>query len=444
MLSFLVGLAVVSGCGNDTEPEVTDDNNEQEAEKTVLDVAVFEGGYGKAFWEEVEKRFEADYENVDVQLTASPKIGDIIRPQISSGDAPDFIYFAASNAEGIAPALIKDKQLADLTDVFENPAPGEETPIKDKVLPGILGNSATAPYGDGTVYLAPLYYNVTGIWYNKALFEENGWDVPKTWDQFFALGEQAEEKGMSLFTYQGMYPSYNEAIIWPAIASSAGLDAVKNIFSYADGAWENEDVLNALNVFETMAKEDAVLPGTVAMNHTQSQTEHLRGSALFLPNGNWYENEMKDAIQEGWEWGFMPTPVFEEGDTQYVATFIEEMYIPKEAENVELAKTFMSYLYKDEIVALNAELNHAVVPVTNGVELAKEYIPASNYDSFKVFEQENIAPLELGFDLATGSEINMADEVYNPISSIMNKELTAKEWAENLEVASDKVRASQE
>lgn len=38
----------------------------------------------------------------------------------------------------------------------------------------------------------------------------------------------------------------------------------------------------------------------------------------------------------------------------------------------------------------------------------------------------------------------MKNEVFNPISSVMNKELTAKQWGANLEVAADKVRTSQE
>ncbi|MDB8437196.1 carbohydrate ABC transporter substrate-binding protein [Turicibacter sanguinis] len=423
-----------------TQEETTSTDEKQE----VLKVAVFEGGYGKAFWEEVAKRFEADYPDVTVELTASPKIGDVIRPQLAAGNAPDFIYFASTNESGVAQALIKDKKLADLSDVFSQPAPGESTPIKDKMLPGFLDNKLTAPYGDVTVYLAPLYYNVTGLWYNSALFAEKGWEAPNTWDEFFALGDATASEGLSLFTYQGMYPGYNESIVWPAIAGAAGAEAVENIFSYADGAWEDENVVKALEIFQQIAEGDYLLKGTVAMNHTQAQTEHLKGSALFLPNGNWYEDEMKDAIQEGWEWGFMTSPVFNEGDTRYVATGIEEMYIPSDAANVELAKEFMRYLYKDEIVALNAELNHAVVPIEGAVEMAKEYVPASNYSSFKIFDESDVLPIMVGFEVATNTEINMKNEVFQPISSIMNKELTASDWAANLEVASDKVRESQE
>lgn len=415
-----------------------------DGEKEVLKVAVFEGGYGKAFWEEVVKKFEADYPNVTVELTASPKIGDVIRPQLAAGNAPDFIYFASTNESGVAQALIKDKKLADLSDVFNQPAPGESTSIKDKMLPGFLENKLTSPYGDGTVYLAPLYYNVTGLWYNAALFAEKGWDVPTTWDQFFEIGDKAKAEGLSLFTYQGMSPGYNEALIWPAIAGSAGAEAVESIFSYQDGAWENADALKALEIFQKIAEGDYLLPGTVAMNHTQAQTEHLKGSAVFLPNGNWYEDEMKDAIQSGWEWGFTTAPVFTEGETRYVATGIEEMYIPADAENIEMAKEFMRYLYKDDIAKLNAELAHAVVPIEGAVEMAKDFIPASNYSSFKVFDEDGVLPLPVGFEVVSNTEINMKNEVFNPISSVMNKELTAEQWAANLETASDKVRESQQ
>ena len=46
-----------------------------------------------------------------------------------------------------------------------------------------------------------------GLVYNKTLFEENGWETPVTWDDFFELGDKAKEKGIALFTYQGIYPA---------------------------------------------------------------------------------------------------------------------------------------------------------------------------------------------------------------------------------------------
>ncbi|MDV5105635.1 carbohydrate ABC transporter substrate-binding protein [Clostridium perfringens] len=302
------------GCGN--KEEAPKDNEkpsteqvEGSGEKKVLEIAVFEGGFGKDYWDACIDAFEAEHPDVEVKMEANPKIGDIIRPKLSSENTPDFIYLSTNDPSGIANALIKDKALVDLSDVFdrEDPDnPGQK--LKDKILPGFLDTPLTTPYGDGKVFLAPLYYNVTGMWYNKALFKEKGWEVPKTWDEFFELGKKAKDEGIALYTYQGQAPGYNEAVIFPMLASAVGEEAVEKIFNYEEGAWKDPNVKKALDIFQRMADEDMVLNGTVGMTHTQAQVEFLNGKALFLPCGSRLEGEMKDAIPEGFEFGFMAPP----------------------------------------------------------------------------------------------------------------------------------------
>lgn len=429
------------GCSS-TEGDKKDEGAKGEAAsgkiEGKLDVAVFEGGFGTAFWEEAEKKFEEKYPDVDVVLNSSPNIGDVIRPQIASGNSPDFIYHSAQNAQSVAKALIKDKNLADLSDVFEKPAPGEDKPIKDKMMEGFLDKPSCAPYEDGKVYLAPLYYNVTGLWYNKALFEEKGWEVPKTWDQFFELGKKAKAEGVALFTYQGQSPGYLEAIVWPAIASYAGEDAVKDIFDFKEGAWDKPEVKEALANIEKIGKDGDLLKGTVAMNHIQAQTAHLKGEALFCPNGNWYEGEMKDAIQEGWEWGFMAPPASKEGSDQFVSTMIEEMYIPKNSDNIETSKEFMRFLYSDEMVEANAKLNQAVVPTKDALNIAKQYLPESNYNCLTVFES-GVKPIVEAWKTVESTEINMREEVFGKAGAVFNGEVSAQGWVDGLKKSNEKV-----
>ena len=176
----------------------------EQAEKRILKVAVFEGGYGSDYWEAVAKAFESHYSDVEVVIHASPEIGEMIRPDLLSGDSPDFIYLPSSNKSGITNTLIKDKLLADLTDIFEDPV------LRERILPGFLENMATQPYDDGKIYLAPLYYSPTGLFYNKTVFKENNWEVPTTWEAFFTLGDEVREAGRMLFTYQGLIPGYLE------------------------------------------------------------------------------------------------------------------------------------------------------------------------------------------------------------------------------------------
>ena len=111
--------------------EKTFENNE-------LNIAVFEGGYGSEYWDEIIKRFEAAYPGVTVNMQISPKIGDIIRPQIVAGNVPDFISMNDNDSTGLISSMVKEHALMDLSDVFEEGGIDDDTPLKDQVIDGLL------------------------------------------------------------------------------------------------------------------------------------------------------------------------------------------------------------------------------------------------------------------------------------------------------------------
>ncbi|PAD73414.1 carbohydrate ABC transporter substrate-binding protein [Paenibacillus campinasensis] len=407
-------------------------------ENKELNIAVFEGGYGSEYWKAVIERFEADYPGVKVNMTSNPKIMDIIKPQLVAGNPPDFIYVSPDENTGTIKALVKEGALMELNDVFDGPALDSDRPLKDKLTDGLM--AYMQPNGDGNIYYAPNYMSVLGMWYNKHLFETKGWEVPVTWEDFFALGEVAKAEGRALYTYQGIYPSYNESVFWPAVASAGGLEAMNKALSYEEGGFTQDAVKQVMGVFERMAQNDDVMKGTVALNHTQAQTEFLKGGALFIPNGSWFESEMADAPrEEGFEFGFLGVPVFSEGDQAYVLSSFEAMYIPNKAKNPELAKEFLRYQYNDDIVQLNAEKSKGVMAVKGAVELAKDYIPASAYEAFKVYD-EGALPMMVQWKQTPKSEVIINDELFNPLGDVMNKKMTADQWADKVEQASAKLR----
>lgn len=56
-------------------------------------------------------------------------------------------------------------------------------------------NASTAL--DGEQYFVPFYFYAWGLHYRKSLFEENGYEIPTTWDDFLALCEQMEADGLT-------------------------------------------------------------------------------------------------------------------------------------------------------------------------------------------------------------------------------------------------------
>lgn len=420
----------LASCGNKDKDK---EGSSGSQENKTLNIAVFEGGYGKTVWEQVVAAFEAKNPGVKVNITSNPKLGDIIRPNLVSGkNVPDFVYLAATNESGILQSLIADNGLTDLSDVFT-------AELKAKMLDGSLQGPTVTPYSDGKIYSAPLFYNAMGLWYNKKLFADNGWTVPTTWDEFFALGDKAKEKGIALFTYQAANaPSYNESVLFPAIASAGGADALQNCFNYVEGAWKSDAVKKVFDVYNRIATGGYLLKGTVALNHTQAQTEFINNKALFIPCGSWLEGEMKDSQKaEGFEYGFAALPGF--GGDKYVWTGIEEMYIPKKAANPDLAKKFMAFLYEDESIKLFAEHAKGIPPVKGAVEILKPFVDQSAYDSFKVMEN-GYKSVTGGFAPTEQTEINIKNVLFDNINSLMNGDITVDKWITELENAATELR----
>ncbi|WP_347462204.1 extracellular solute-binding protein [Clostridium sp. DL-VIII] len=177
ILASMILLPMLTGCGNSTSVGTSTKENK------VLKVAAFEGGYGKVYWEKLKENFEKEHEGVTVELTCASNLADILRPQIQAGNVPDFIYLATGAKEALTETFIKDQALSDLSGVLNKKVPGENVTVKEKILPGFLDTAATNPYGDGKTYLAPLFYSPTGLFYDKHLFEQKGYTLPKTWDE---------------------------------------------------------------------------------------------------------------------------------------------------------------------------------------------------------------------------------------------------------------------
>ncbi|WP_404455548.1 carbohydrate ABC transporter substrate-binding protein [Virgibacillus necropolis] len=430
LLVFMLGIIAISGCSNKTDKETKDGQSGNKE----LDVAVFEGGFGRDFWDALAANFEKDYPGTKINITANPKIGEMIRPKIINGNPPDLVYLNQTDPSGVTQGLIKEHGLTDLTDVFESKALNEDIPLKDKILPGMLETSFASPYDDGKIYIAPYNYNVNGLWYNKTLFEENNIQPPATWKEFFALNNVAKEHDRALFTYQGTVPGYLAEIFIPAINDLGGQEALDQFFGYEPEFWKSDVAKEVLGIFKTIAEEENMLMnGTVALNHTQAQTAFMQGKAMFITNGSWFETEMKDAPrEEGFEFGFLGIPAFEKGDPISAQVAIEQIYIPKEADNKKLAKKFLKYMYTDKGVILNGKKAKGVMAVKGAVDLVKDYITPSSYNTYKAVE-EGMTPVTSDWKpLPKGTNIMPQDILFNQAASVMNGEMTIDEWADKM------------
>ena len=256
------------------------------------------------------------------------------------------------------------------------------------------------------------------------------------------LGDKAKEKGIALFTYQGIYPGYLESMLWPALASATGIDNMKAIASYTPGSLSSDE---ALKVFQNMAKigtDGYLMDGTVALNHTQSQTDMMMNKALFIPNGNWMEGEMADAPRaDGFEFGLTCAPVLDDGEARYVMSSVEQFEIPANAKNPELAKEFLRFLYTEDSVKLFAEKANGIYALKKANEMVKGIVTDGVYNMNDIYQEGTF--MVFGWDaMPDTSKVVIADSVFNVASDVMNGDMTAEQWRDGIEAAFEEIAAS--
>ena len=416
-------------------------------------IAAFEGGEGREYWEYMAERFQAAHPNVNVVLNADPEIGNILTTQIAAGIWPDFISLAQNERSGVVSSMIRNRQLLELTDIFNGPAPDRPgVALKDAIIPGVLETTWASPDRDGRIFLAPFIAGPMGLVYNKNLFETKGWSLPETWDDFFALNAELDKPEnyvtignqrvrRSLFTYQGIYAGYLESLFWPAIAGAGGLEAIANIESYGQGSFDNPSVRAVVEAFARFATGNYLMEGTVALNHTQSQTDMMMGRALFIPNGTWMENEMADSPREpGFTFGLTPAPVLRRGQDSYVLSSMGQLSIPSAARNRDLAKEFLVSIYsRDSIIAM-ARTANLTIAARDARTIAGSHLSSGVEGMFSAYDRGRF--MLFGFDSPpANTRVNTGAVVFDDnMGPLVTGRLSPTEYIRRVEAAFTEMR----
>ena len=432
--------SMLAGCGSgDDSGKDSGKDADKGSEETVLKVAAFEGGNGTQIREDNAKAVEESHDGVKVELEMSPELDKDLTKAIQNGDVPDVVYYNLGQPSGFTETMLKEEAIADISDVFDDE-------LKDKMLDGILDGTDAQPYGDGKIYLAPIFYTPTGFWYNATLVGEGKqYEIPTTWDEFFALGEQAKKDGHALFTFPTT--GYFDATIYAMLAQAGGLDFYNDALKYDANTWTSDEGKKVLDTVAKLVGKDYTQEDTVSNANADggfkiNQQNVIDGKALFMPNGNWVIGEMAASTPADYEWGMMGVPKWSEDESQSVYTFTEQMWVPADAPNMDLAKEFVKFMYSDEVVdiCLNNKTTdkesgkESDTPVVVPVKGAADKLPDGvTKDCYAAATADDVVAVTGKWATTAPIEgLDMAKAVYGPVESINTGDMTVDEWQKQL------------
>ncbi|GAB3806862.1 ABC transporter substrate-binding protein [Virgibacillus kimchii] len=423
---FMTGLIFFAACSNGEEEagteadNGTDDSSEAgEGEEVTLDIFSWRSGDTEEF-DEIIAAFNEEYPDIQINFdpTTAPEYDSALNTQLSTGTAAD-IFFVRPFAlgENIYDSghleVITEEDIENLSAV-------------DDIQKDIYTSDDT-----GELYAMPFNFVSYGFLYNKTMFEENGWEEPETWDEFFALLDDIHQEGITPLALgtadgwvvdeivgSGFYPSFVGGEPW-----REGLLAGEN--SLTDP--EYVDFLDNLTQWN-----DYMPDNLEGIGYVDALQMFMAENAAIWVTGSWALTDL-DQDEITFDVDMFASPVKNSGDQRWVGfNGGAGLGINPDSEHQEEAKIFLNWLMSEDAQALTLNLLPGQFPPgdipVDQIEdpTNRKWLEAGGQND------ENYA-VGLAFEGLNAGDPTMGTLQMENISQVLQGNLSPEEAAENMQ-----------
>lgn len=363
--------AVLSGCGDPyggkTHIEII--NYKQEATD---------------YFDALEEEFNATHDDIVLTIDSPNDASTILRTRFIREDYPDIIGIGGDINYSY---YIDAEILADVSDY-----PGLEN-IQQSYLD--IGEALEIVPTDG-VYGVPYAANAAGVLYNRDMFEEHGWEIPTTWDEFIALCEEIQSQGILPLEF-GFLDKWTCLAPWNALAVDlAPADVCKQV-NRGETTFTQEYREAAEKYIQLMeyGPDDPV-----AYSYNDACTAFARGEAAMYPIGSYAVPQILSVNPEMNIDSFvMPGSDDPEGNTLNSGIDLQ-FCVTAACPDKEAAYEVLDFLLQDDVVQQYITDQNSIPCKEGDFELApqldgmSEYIESGNMTDY----QDHYYPSEMAVD----------------------------------------------
>lgn len=357
VLSLLMCFSFVA-CGGD----------EDDSGKTKIRISFFQAGFGDEWIKATAAEYEKLHPDVKIIPEGSDSMDDTVRARYQAGlNARNYPDIVSVTNTAYYNDYIRNGYVENLDSLYEAEVENGNK-LKDVIAPNFLDVSLV----QGSRYGVPWEGAVTGFAYNKKLFEQNGWEIPKTMDAFFALCAKIKAKGINPVVYcGGTAEGYFGNLFLSWFAQYEGKESTEEFFRLENSdAYRKKGRLEAYRqVAKIVADENVRMAGSNGMNHLAAQRAFIRGEAAMIPAGSWLQTEMSAFLAgyPNFEMAMFPVPsILADGDGNPVdkngnpaltvsTGNYDLLCVSAHSPNKEIAKDFLLFMSRQDMLELYVE-----------------------------------------------------------------------------------------
>jgi ABC-type glycerol-3-phosphate transport system substrate-binding protein len=337
---FIVAIFVLAACSppstaNNSQDEGSEDATEEKTEDgktqiTWLQHWVNEQGPDKI--NEVKAAFEEKHPDIELIIEDIPfaQEHDKILSLDLAGNPPDVITPSGAWLIEFAEAGI----IEPIDDYLATMSEEQQKQLEGPML---------QPY-NGHIYGVPVTNGNMAMFYNKALLEEAGVEVPTTWEEFVDVSIKLTDTDNNRYALTGNLAvepptviSY-EVIPFMLQAGAKMLEDGKAVFNSPEGV-EGLEFLNAL-----LNDHEVMTPGAFNAGEKEKRANFSAGNVAFMFEGPWGVNIQKN-LNPDLDFGVAPLP---EGVQSGTVAQGSVLSITKKSDKKEAAWKFLEFMSSAE------------------------------------------------------------------------------------------------
>ncbi len=377
--------------------------------------------------------FNASGAGVTVKATLQANGWDATRTALAGGAGPDIV---GTPGPSFVMQLALAGQLAALDDY------AAEYGWNDRFAAGSL----ELGMADGKLYSIPSEIETLVLYYNRTLFEQNGWEPPTTLDDLMTLAETVDAAGIIPFAHANSeWRPANEWFVGEFLNHSAG--GPQKVYDALTGKakWTDPDFVAAIEMLNQM-QQNGWFGGGLDRYYTGTFAEvgsmFGAGEAAMKIEGSWYVSDTPqhfgaEAGNEN-EWAWVPMPSVS-GDAIFDIGIGSTFSINANSANPDAAAKFLDFWFSPENQS-KLLVDCALVPAP--VNLEGQDLTGVNPGLTEILAAMNKAFAANNYGYTTWTFWPPATETYliEEIERVWAGEITAEEYLQGHQEKFDQER----
>ena len=336
------------------------------------------------FFDKIEEEFNSTHDDIHLTISSPNDAMTILKTRLIREDYPDIVGIGGD----MNYSYFVDSDI--LADVSDYEGLKKIKPAYVEILEGLEFVPTEGTFG------VPYVANAAGVLYNREMFQEHGWEIPETWDEFMTLCEDIKAAGIQPL-YFGFKDTWTCQAPWNALAVDlAPADVCKQVNRGETTFTEEYGEISEKMLEMLQYGQD----GPFAYGYNDACTAFANGESAMYTIGSYAVPQIK-SVNPDMDIDSFVMPGSDDKDGNILNSGVDLQFcVTKECKNKEAAYEVLDFFLEHDSVQKYLDDQNAVPCLDEEFDLApmldgmKDYITAGKMLDY----QDHSYPSEMAVD----------------------------------------------